>query len=899
MTTEAAQLQFAAEFTLFVAAIAAVALTALRPDLLTRRALARILLVGGSVALAVAAFLHGSLLVDDAEVAGLVGLRLAGIAAVAGAVAGWEVTRGSRAAAALGVVALAGAEALVVADLHAAGDAVRGVGALCLAAGLLVASRRAIAARVAMSAATVVLLVVTALSIALTVVVAENVEDEVARRYEARAETESQVFADVSASARVSAELLARLLGGDRADQIRVATNPAAPPDAAAGAGQEVVGALAAFRTNVLQLRAPGPMLVVGANGRLAGALDLDDAARIAMLGDDAIAQVLATREAVDAVRIVGNQTFAVGAAPIVTTDGVELLGVAAITVRLDDGFLVQRVADRSSSDQDVGLALADRSRVYAESGRQAGLAETLTVAGDVLREGERRTAVDDDRFLVAVPVLDDEGTPVLAVVVTVPQARIDATRQDLFQLLFLVALGAALLAMVLAGYAGNRIGAGLVRLTGVTGDLQQGRLSARAEVQTEDELGVLSTTFNQMAASIQSMTDDLRSAAHQESALRGRLEGVVAGMGEALIAVDARGRITDFNAAAEELLGVPARETLGRTLDKVCTVTGEDGVDVTARFVKPVVESWSAGLDVRGPSGQAVPVAVSAGPLRGPAGLLTGAVFVLRDVRREREVEQMKTEFIANVSHELRTPLTPVLGYADILATRDLKPEQTKRFATEIHESARKLLRVTDQLVQFATLAAGRLQLHEESVDPRQLLEGVARRWTDRLPDSHRLTRRVGRNLPPAVLDRRYVDVALDELIDNAVKYSPDGGRVRVSASVHENGHGRRLVLAVDDQGVGIDPERRETIFEDFAQADGSATRRFGGLGLGLALVSRIVRAHGGELSCTSKVGEGTTVRMILPLDDAGRPARAPEPPTAHRTATEESAPSSPKESP
>src|SRR3546814_5496989 len=99
----------------------------------------------------------------------------------------------------------------------------------------------------------------------------------------------------------------------------------------------------------------------------------------------------------------------------------------------------------------------------------------------------------------------------------------------------------------------------------------------------------------------------------------------------------------------------------------KACTVTGEDGIDVTSRFVKPVVDSWPASLDIARADGSTVPVAVWAGPLRGPGGMLTGAVFVLRDVRSEREIEQMKTELIANVSHELRTPLTTVRGDAEI----------------------------------------------------------------------------------------------------------------------------------------------------------------------------------------------------------------------------------------
>ena len=865
MTTQAAQLQFAAEFTLFLAAIAALAVTALRPALLFREAIPRLCFVVGAAGLAAAAFLHGSLLVDTADDGLLIMLRVVGTAALALSLVRWDGRGSVRASIGVAVIALAAAEA--VGGTSTSVDALRGVGALALAVAVGLASRESIAARVASVAAGVVLLVITTLAIALSVVIADNVEDEVARRYEARAETEANVFADASQSALGDAVLLGRTLAS-RSNEIAAVDDAGAPGDAVAS--QSVADALVVFRDTLLREPFAGPLVVVGASGNPVADIDANEIARFELLGSEAVREVIDTRQPVDDVSIVGDQTFSIGAAPI--TAGADFVGVAVVTARLDSEFLADRIADAASVEQEVGLALVDRQRSYASAGEQPSLSTSLELAADALLFDETQTALDGDRFVVSVPVLDEQGAPFLAVTVSVPQARIDATRQDLFQLLFIVALGAALVAMILAGYAGNRIGAGLGVLTTATGELQQGRLTARAQLDTPDELGVLATTFNQMAGSIQSMTDDLRSAADEEAALRARLEGVVAGMGEALVAVDERGRITDFNAAAEELTGVPARDAMGQKLDTVCTVTDEDEADITSRFVEPVVESWTAPADLTGVAGDPVPVAISAGPLRGPAGVLSGAVFVIRDVRREREIEQMKTEFIANVSHELRTPLTPVKGYSDILANRDLPPERVHEFAREILNGAAQLERVTDQLVQFATLAAGRLQLQTESVRARDLLDGLVDRWNGRISAAHSITRRIARGTPAAVLDRRYLDVALDELIDNAIKYSPDGGRVRVSATRYENGNGPRLLLSVDDRGVGIDPEQREAIFDDFSQVDGSATRKFGGPGLGLALVNRIVRAHGGELSCTSTPGKGTTVRLLLPLDASGR---------------------------
>ena len=869
MTTEAAQLQFAAEFTLFIAAIAGLAVTVLRPDLLFRHASARAGYVLGCATLATAAFLHGSLLVESADQPLLVAARTLGILAVGVSLLRWHGPDNGKTLALGGAVFLAVAEALTISDAERLADGARGVGALLFGISLVVASRRAIAARVATSAAAVVLLVITSLAIALSVVISENVEDEAARRYEARAETESQVFTDASEAARGEAVLLARSLQS-RADQLAEANDSDEPAPAVT---QAVADTLAVYRDTLLRDEFAGPLLVVGRDGSTVATIDANPIARIELAGAEAVQQVLDSRQPVDDVAVIGDQAFAIGAAPVSNPSGADFLGVAVVTSRLDDEFIQSRIGDASSAEQEIGLALVDRQRRYASAGEQPSSAISLSLAADALLDGERHATVAGDRFVVAVPVLDEDGAPFLAVTVSVPQARLDATRQDLFRLLFVVALGAALVAMILAGYAGNRIGTGLGALTRATGELQRGRLGTRAEVSTEDELGVLASTFNEMAFSIQSMTTDLRAAADEEAALRARLEGVVGGMGEALIAVDDRGRITDFNAAAEELVGIPARETLGQKLDSVCRVLGEDDRDLTGRFVKPVVDSWTTQAEVEAVDGSRVPVAVSAGPLRGAGGVLTGAVFVLRDVRREREIDEMKTEFISNVSHELRTPLTPVKGYAEILATRELSPEKVKQFADAIRQGAGQLERVTEQLVQFATLAAGKLQLQPEKVRPRSLLDDLVSRWSSRITSSHSITRRIARGTPTAVFDRRYVEVALDELIDNAVKYSPDGGRIRVSATPYENGRGPCLLLSVDDKGVGIDPDRRDAIFDDFAQADGSATREFGGLGLGLALVNRIVRAHGGELSCTSEPGKGTTVQILLPLSPEDPP--------------------------
>jgi signal transduction histidine kinase len=230
---------------------------------------------------------------------------------------------------------------------------------------------------------------------------------------------------------------------------------------------------------------------------------------------------------------------------------------------------------------------------------------------------------------------------------------------------------------------------------------------------------------------------------------------------------------------------------------------------------------------------------------------------------------------------------LTPIKGYAGVLARRKVSHQQAVQFAGEISAGVDQLERVITQLVDFASMAAGRLTLNFQAMTARDLLADVSRRWRPRLPENFVLTTRVARDTPDALVDAVYLQRCFDELIDNAVKYSPQGGRIAVAAqpgplpAVVEAGASVRFT--VTDEGLGLDPEEFERLLGDFSQADASVTREFGGLGLGLTLVDRVVRAHEGHFGVERAPGGGSrfvvTVRAASPPPapgdaDGGDPA-------------------------
>lgn len=861
MSAASAQVAFTAEFILFLVAVAGAAFGALRGELLVEGRGRRAWLGVGFALVAASALVHGSLLEPDAGSALVAGPRLVGLAALAWASLRPAAPGPASVSLLVGLAVLALAEVAVVGDATSVlTDVVRIAGAVTLGASLLSASRRSIAARVAAGAAATVLTVVLAVSVTLSGVLVDNVRDEVLRRTDTRAAAEVNALDDREDRAQSTVGSITKLLTGN--DSARAVLLELLNPDAsvATPAGLRLKGALDSLGTTLLPqgmvlafvvAREPDRPVISGPGDLTSGQL-----AQLPFL--DVVDDALTSGGAAQGFEVLGRTSLAVAAGRVDVTDKGEPIfaGVVVVAERVDPTYLRNRGID----DADLSLGVADRSGLLAVAGPQPEAGPLQRLVRQVYEDDEPVARSIGGRFVSGHPIQTSGGT-VAVLVASSPSRLADETRDSLFGTLFLVALAGTLVAIVLASVLGGRIGRALRRLTDAAGEIQEGNLDARVGLDQPDELGVLGTAFERMAVSLRTMTDELREAAIDEARLRGRLEAVVGGMGEALVAVDAEGKVIEFNAAAERLFGRTASSVRGRPVGRLPLV-GPNGDDLAARITRTEGGPWSGEASVPARGG-AVPVIVTAAPLRGPTGESAGSVALLRDTRREREIERMKTDFLSNISHEMKTPLTPIKGYARMLSEREIPPERAREFAGEIAIGASQLERVINQLVNFATMAAGRLEPEPAPVTARDLLEDVLGRWSDRIGPDHELERRVSRGTPSLHVDRQLVAMSLDELVDNALKYSPDGGRITLQA---RSGAPGTVEVSVTDRGVGLDEFRLETIFEDFAQGDASSTRRFGGLGLGLPMVRHVARAHGGDVEVTSTPGRGATFTLTLP---------------------------------
>jgi signal transduction histidine kinase len=246
------------------------------------------------------------------------------------------------------------------------------------------------------------------------------------------------------------------------------------------------------------------------------------------------------------------------------------------------------------------------------------------------------------------------------------------------------------------------------------------------------------------------------------------------------------------------------------------------------------------------------------------------------RALERLSELNQLKSNFIANISHELRTPLTHLKGYLDILmqgGMGEITPQQTEVLAI-MQRSEVRLERLIEDLIQFSLASRGELEIKLSPIDLAALMQVITERLSGKADtEDVKLVVNLHPGLPLVRADEEKIGWVLSHLVDNALKFTPEHGRVAIEAGVESS----LVTISVTDTGIGIPPERLQEIFEPFHQLDSSATRRFGGTGLGLAMAQRIVEAHGSRIKVQSELGRGSRFEFSLPvLKSAKEPTEA-----------------------
>lgn len=237
------------------------------------------------------------------------------------------------------------------------------------------------------------------------------------------------------------------------------------------------------------------------------------------------------------------------------------------------------------------------------------------------------------------------------------------------------------------------------------------------------------------------------------------------------------------------------------------------------------------------------------------------GTILVYRDITKEYEVDQMKSEFVSTVSHELRTPLASVLGFSELMLNKPLKPERQTKYLQTIYNEAKRLTALINDFLDVQKMESGKQIYEKKYVEIIPLIQKVIEHLEINTAQ-HDIRFNIETKDIMILGNRLKIEQAFSNLLSNAIKYSPDGGRITVRL------YSRNDMLSIDiqDEGLGIPKESLPHLFQKFYRVDNSDRRRIGGTGLGLAIVDEIIKSHGGDVTVVSNYGHGSTFTISLP---------------------------------
>jgi two-component system sensor histidine kinase VicK len=456
-------------------------------------------------------------------------------------------------------------------------------------------------------------------------------------------------------------------------------------------------------------------------------------------------------------------------------------------------------------------------------------------------------------RKVVAQPV--SEGAKVLGAVYIVASMESLYGTMNRINKIFLSGTGIALALTVFLGVIiSHTITNPIKEITRQATAMADGNFNQKVSVKGPDEIGQLGNAFNHM-------TNRLKEALSLNEEEREKLASVLANMNDGVIATDDQGTIIVVNHQAKQMLRIGNEDITDRNISEALGIAQEK----IGQYVQG--EHQTATIQVGNEEeGDFVTLRVVFTPIHRRGEGISGTIAMLHDITEQEQLEDARREFVANVSHELRTPLTTMKSYLEALDDGAIEdPALAHRFVGVMRNETERMIRLVNDLLHLSRLDSRKALISRVPTHVPDMLEEVADRFSFQLDQKEiSIEIEVASGIQEVMLDRDQIDQVLDNLVSNAIKYTPEEGSIAIRARKTEK---EWLEIVVQDNGIGIPRKDLARIFDRFYRVDKARSRNMGGTGLGLSIAREIVKAHGGTISLDSELNQGTRVTFALPV--------------------------------
>lgn len=524
----------------------------------------------------------------------------------------------------------------------------------------------------------------------------------------------------------------------------------------------------------------------------------------------------------------------------------------------------IQRILDSSESPDILEMRVVDEKgiiRATTNVNNRSSIGKKSIDSYIDQYEDKNFAAVDEttgDRVLINIRLVQSAGE----VVVGTLYIRSDLEKQYqeisniavIFVTATLLAIAIAIVVSVLIAHS----------ITQPIGEMQEqalriarGDYSHKVKINAKDELGQLAESFNQLAERIEETQEAME-------AERNRLDSVLTHMTDGVVATDRRGKVITINEMALSLLSLKQEDAIGQSILTLFQLDEEYSLRSLLENTKEMLIERPSPV----PHVQDLILRVDFSMIRRESGFISGLVAVLHDVTEQEKTEQERRDFVSNVSHELRTPLTSMRSYLEALEDGAWKdPEIAPHFLQVTLEETDRMIRMINDLLNLSKMDSGNAQMQMELVNFNNLVNFVLDRFdmmvTSQDKDYQIKREFTKRDLWLEIDTDRLIQV-IDNIMNNAIKYSPDGGTITVRLIETHN----HIILSITDEGMGIPRKDLNKIFDRFYRVDKARARQQGGTGLGLAISREVLKAHGGSIWVESRENQGSTFYVSLPYE-------------------------------